>query len=204
MNKKIQVYFAKILVEAVAEPKQYPTGLAITASKKRFREFYTSRKLINLALDDGWRLVEHGDKPPTIYNSNQTQSLSLSISHSNDWAAIAIAPSSCRLGLDIELIRENWSRDKANMFCSAQEVDKGLALSDVDANVFFTKIWTQKEAFFKATQQPFAAKNLEHDNRITSAELTESYVYSIYSDPPLAIETTVIDLSTDEAFVEGH
>ena len=196
MNNKIQLYFAKVLESISADSTPRPKGLSATASNKRFREFVSSRKLIEFALEVGWQLIEHDDKPPTIHNADNTLEGSLSISHSNQWVAIAIAPSNIKLGVDIELINERWTEDKAKIFCSSQEIEMGLALSKHESNKFFTKIWTQKEAFFKATQQPFVERNFNTDTRMTSSEHIDGYLYSVYSDPPTEIESKIIDLTS--------
>lgn len=202
MSKKIYLYLAKIPEDLSRDNAQHPCNLSPKASEKRFREFFTSRELIKFALDTDWRVVEHDDRPPSIHNSNNSQTRSLSISHSNDWTAVAIGSSDIELGVDIELIRENWTVEKAKFFCSPDELKKGFTLPKTEQNKYFTLIWTQKEAFYKATQQTFVAKKFEGDSRITSSEPFDNYLYSVFSNPVTELKVEVVKLNIGKTLVK--
>jgi 4'-phosphopantetheinyl transferase len=73
------------------------------------------------------------------------------LSHSGDWAAIAIAPNGCPVGIDVEeLSREADMLGIArHSFCPGETVALEAASGDVRAALFF-RWWTAKEAVVKA------------------------------------------------------
>ena len=70
-----------------------------------------------------------------------------SISHSGEWAAVALAPDP--VGIDIEIIKPINSRLKRRI-CNDDDL-VFLSQTEGDENLTLLKIWTAKEAYFKKT-----------------------------------------------------
>jgi len=201
VSKTIQLFIAEIPTELTSESDScddQQAGWGRCFSAKRFREFSASRKLLNQTLETGWVAREYHNRPPTLHNSDETETRALSISHSNNWVAVAIAPvgNDINVGVDIEPTRRHWTAEKAEFFCNPQQCEKGLALREAEQDFFFTRLWTQKEAFFKATQKAFVARGFDNDDRMQSHTFAEDFQLSVYSDPALELSITQIELGT--------
>jgi 4'-phosphopantetheinyl transferase len=81
-----------------------------------------------------------------------------SLSHSGKRAVIAVSQTA-PLGVDIEEIRlRRMDRQTAARFFSIHEVTKLQGLSDTEHRLAFTRLWTFKEAFIKATGEGLARR----------------------------------------------
>lgn len=171
-------------------------------SGKRLVEFSVARLLLSYGLGPDWLLEERDNGAPVALSKiDQSQRL-LSVSHSSSWVAVAIAPPNDSLifGIDIEKTRSGWNKRKAQFFCNEQQTDAGLTLSSTARqDYFFTALWTQKEAYFKATQMPFVDRGFDDDSRMQTTVLEDEMVLSVYSDPTsLAVikqNTMIIDVT---------
>ena len=145
---------------------QLPVEQRSRASKlngKRLQEFYFGRQLLKFACDQldtknitpPYKIIERENNAPQLKDSSG-RDLASSISHSSKWLGVVIChdPNVLHVGIDIETIRDDWSIEKANFFCNQQQISEALAIQDTALrNRFFTTIWAQKEAHFKAGGQ---------------------------------------------------
>jgi 4'-phosphopantetheinyl transferase len=82
--------------------------------------------------------------------TKSSEDLRFNLSHSGDLAVVAVA-SSRELGVDVELIKEEFAFDEvAECFFTAREVAALRALPSRLQRQAFYKCWTSKEAFLKA------------------------------------------------------
>lgn len=79
-----------------------------------------------------------------------------SLSHAASHAAVAVAPTSFRIGVDIEAVRPRDVRRLAALCFARDEVNATVASSWFDELCDFYIRWTLKEAFAKALGQPLA------------------------------------------------
>ena len=78
-------------------------------------------------------------------------------SHSRGFAALALAPASVTVGVDLEWLAPRDFRALADIACSADECAHLASLEDPsDLASTFYELWTLKEAFAKALQLPLA------------------------------------------------
>jgi 4'-phosphopantetheinyl transferase len=80
-----------------------------------------------------------------------------SLSHSNGCAAIAIAPTGCRAGIDIEATTPRDVRSIAQFAFAPVEAEALYSLAEPEATAQFYLLWTLKEAFAKALGMPLMA-----------------------------------------------
>lgn len=89
---------------------------------------------------------------PKLKSSNQ---LAFNLSHSGDWAALAIASQTdhfepLEVGIDLEAIAKRSALALAKRFFSTEEWQSLYTYPDpAQQNQFFTKLWTRKEACLK-------------------------------------------------------
>jgi len=137
---------------------------------KRKTEFVLGRLLLAQALhdrplqhqetksppnDQNWQIHERPGQSPKVSGDN-TNKFQFSISHSKGWVGLAHSQELDNevLGLDIEALSETLNERRAAYFCSAQQLASARELVDEQKKHYFTKLWTQKEAFFKAHARP--------------------------------------------------
>lgn len=155
-------------------------------SGKRLTEFSASRLLLAHSLGADWCIQERDNTAPLAINKIDKSQRLMSLSHSNGWVVVAISPlnSTCKFGVDIEKIRTNWSQRKARFFCNSQQIAAGIALkSEAEQDHFFTALWTQKEAYFKATHNAFVEIDFKDDKRMNTSLLENNMVLSVYCEP---------------------
>lgn len=122
-----------------------------TTSIKKQKEFLQSRLLMRHALaqtfdldEAQWHFTECPDRPPVI--SNLPDGTFYSLSHSNGLICFAIA--NCSVGVDLECIRLRKNlRELADAFMSPEEIS---LLESGHAQTIFYRIWSAKEAYYKA------------------------------------------------------
>lgn len=200
MSGSIQVYVSEIRSALLAHSTTLPGNQSTRApgvSRKRWNEYVASRLVITKLLAPGWHLNEENRKQLFVYDSQSMATRRISLSHSHSLVAVAIGPVSqdLLLGVDVEKIRSDWTPEKAGFFCNIRQREKGLSLPKAEQAEFFTQLWTQKEAYFKATQNPFVQKDFDQDFGIYSRKLAEPFFVSVYSQPALATKLSYIDLN---------
>jgi len=80
-----------------------------------------------------------------------------SLSHSGGWAAIAIAPTDSRAGVDVEIVAPRDVRSIARFAFSPDEALELDSFALPAATARFYELWTLKEAFAKALGMPLLA-----------------------------------------------
>ncbi|BDU76003.1 4'-phosphopantetheinyl transferase family protein [Mesoterricola sediminis] len=104
---------------------------------------------LNLAPGDiGYRL--EGGKPHLRGGPGIPPELDFSLTHSGDWAWLALA-SKCSIGLDLEQVRgtRDW-RPLVDLVCSPAEAGHLVELPEEMRSCFFHRTWVRKEALLKA------------------------------------------------------
>lgn len=156
--------------------KQYFESNITHASDKRKRQFYASRLLLNQLSDHHFSplkltAVEPLSRPYQLL-SNNNQTHNFNISHSHNWVCVAIADANINeaIGVDIQTLKLGWPPEKARFFCSKTQLKKGYESELPDH--YFTQLWSNKEAYFKATQQRFTHKDFENDDYLTKRQLS--------------------------------
>ena len=186
---------------------------ALQLHKQRQREFVIGRSLLALAIDQnshakGWQIKERPNSSPIVEHPSQ-QFIS-NISHSKGWVALAFcdAPEEPQMviGLDIELIKPRQQFAAADFFCNSSELrELNAATSNEDKSRYFSLLWTQKEAYFKAHQQTIwnsriktisFNKNTPEDTaqheQMRSAYYGQSLVLSVFCNTPSDIDMRLI------------
>jgi 4'-phosphopantetheinyl transferase len=136
--------------------------LATLASEKRRLQFtaarWQARWLLAQALGgtpESWALEAPHDAPPSVTGRPD---LFLSISHSGDWTACALADAP--IGLDLESPRRR--RDIAGLIelcCTPDEC--ALLAKSADREDAFYELWTVKEAWLKRRGELIAPSRLQ-------------------------------------------
>lgn len=160
-------------------------------SGKRRSEYTVGRSTLSFALGEEWRIQEQQKLGPRVTHKFTGSERATSISHSNKWVGVALTgpDQAVALGLDIEKVRSGWSERKARFFCNKPQADKGLTLpAGAEQDNYFTTLWTQKEAYFKATQGPFVEMDFQNDERIKTFALDKNFILSVFCDPVLPIQ----------------
>lgn len=160
--------------------RQYFDLKIANASDKRKRQFYASRVLLNTL--SAYHLSSFNlsaDEPlsfPYRLLNNKKSSKEnhyFNISHSDNWVCVAIAESSIKadIGVDIQILKTNWSIQKARFFCSEAQLEQGF--KSQQAEHYFTQLWSCKEAYFKASQKAFTNKEFDNDGYLSKQALNE-------------------------------
>ena len=84
------------------------------------------------------------------YLINAPSPIYFNLSHSGNFAALAVSTVG-EIGIDIETIRPRNYLAIAERYFHADEQTQLLALPEAERETLFFKLWTLKEAFFKAT-----------------------------------------------------
>jgi phosphopantetheinyl transferase len=142
------------------------------AVDKRKRQFCASRLLLNRLRSQylpGHNMCsEETSTFPSRLIGTDNNVHSFNISHSNNWVAVAIADKNIGtdIGIDIQTLKQNWTPEKAAFFCSEAQIKQGYGLSQPEN--YFTQLWCQKEAYFKATQKKFVEIDFMNDASLSS------------------------------------
>ena len=182
-------------------------------SLKRQNVYCLTRTLLNHALTDAfdnknihWEITEQLDLPPKITLatdcSNTVVAPKFSISHTKNTIGIAIGEANCseisQLGLDIEVVNSKRSLESAGFFCNKNQLNEIDLLKDtLKQRQHIIRLWTQKEAYFKAHSQTIlnpnlkalsVSTNLTADKYLSSTSMSDSTEISIYSDAEILIK----------------
>ena len=84
------------------------------------------------------------------YLTNGPSPIYFNLSHSGNFAALAVTTLG-EIGIDIETIRPRNFLAIAERYFHADELKQLLATTEAEREQLFFKLWTLKEAFFKAT-----------------------------------------------------
>ncbi len=145
-------------------------------------------------------LHRHVDGRPQLLIDGAPSSLSLSLSHSGDWLACAIA--TVPVGIDIELPRRRRNLDALARFAfSPDEVERLQRLPEAERSAGFHLLWTLKEARGKRTGEGLLP---EQSRRITaqSSDAADADAMSwAFHDGTLAL---AIDAGTDISIDGGE
>lgn len=96
----------------------------------------------------------------------------VSISHTQDLAIAAF--SELPIGVDIERVRDNWSKEKIAYFCCEAEHRLGFSIAQASArNEFFTRCWSRKEALTKCHQSSILKKKIQQTNLLDDPRITD-------------------------------
>lgn len=116
--------------------------LATRALMRNVLSHYTGIPSASLEFDR----KEHG-KP---YLANAPSPIYFNLSHSGNFAALAVSTLG-EMGIDIETIRPRNFLAIAERYFHSDELTQLLATPETEQAQLFFKLWTLKEAFFKAT-----------------------------------------------------
>ena len=147
------------------------------ATDKRKRQFCASRLLLNQLrshyLPSHILDTEESSTFPYRLVAANNDVHNFNISHSDDWVAVALADQyiNSDIGVDIQTLKRDWSPEKAVFFCSEAQVKHGFGLNQPEN--YFTQLWSQKEAYFKATQKQFVEMDFETDEYLCSKHFND-------------------------------
>ena len=181
-------------------------------SNKRKLEFGISRLLLEHAI----RHESPSDLQPIAIRERQgstpiissceadSSEINLTISHSGNWVGVIAwrTQEKVLLGLDIESLRVDWNDAKARYFCNDQQLIHSASLARAERHRYLTRLWTQKEAFFKAHQIPILNTHTKSadftDNGLMhSASLNADYQLSLFCSLPIHINAHFVALDSD-------
>lgn len=121
----------------------------------QLRRFVQNRSALRVILGDhmglapGDVVVEYGPSgKPFVKNGPE-----FSLSHSGDWAYVALGPRS--LGLDVETYKPRPYLALARRFFAPSEVQRLSHLQGLELCTEFYRIWTSKEAVYKCVGGDF-------------------------------------------------
>lgn len=186
-------------------------------SLKRKIEFSLSRHLIQSALasDPKYRdldvsIIEQKGLPPSL-SFLPSKAINFSISHCGNW--IGFVYSEClddaRLGFDIEIHNKKFDLTRAAYYCNQEQLAICSALdSTYERQQYLTRLWTQKEAYFKAHETPMLNPQIKSlgftdNNSMHSAMLASQYELSVYCDTPISITTKRLSLDNQTNIVDA-
>ncbi|WP_339724043.1 4'-phosphopantetheinyl transferase superfamily protein [uncultured Paraglaciecola sp.] len=120
----------------------------------RQNQFVMSRWLMKQCLKQLFAQATSDDYQLSDYSRwnilDQSNSYSVSISHSGHFIAVAIAAFPCSIGLDIEQHKSRNFTELVKIFGTPSE--QNLVNNHPEQQLSFYRLWTAKEAFLKVTQ----------------------------------------------------
>ena len=200
MKPNIYVGYASIPVkfgfeiEALTpiQQKRFNTEI-VNSSDKRKQQYCASRLLLNQMCKQHFICSDlQADEPlvfPYCLIGRNKSRHNINISHSNNWIAVAIADHAIasNVGVDIQTFKSGWTHDKARFFCSEKQVKQGFEQTFEQAKIdhFFSQLWCQKEAFYKATKKRFTEKGFEGDDFLSTRCIHKDENSEQASAPPV-------------------
>lgn len=159
--------------------------------------------------DEGWHYSSNG-KPSLVQNPN----IKFSISHSGKWVLVAVG--NCNVGIDVEEHHNNMNY-LFEYVLSKNERIIAEQLSERDADDYFVRVWTAKEAYTKMIGIGLLKKFKELDivykrNNITiedmgkkikscyieQKKLKDDYWYTICLDEDVVFLKNIIEITFEE------
>lgn len=130
--------------------------------KHRKLQFFAMRELVRLCLShytkttpDSLEVNATPKGKPFLANPNLP--IKFNLSHCNNVAVLAVCLHD-EIGIDVESITRNRSqRNIATRYFHPQELAQLTSMDDIEHNNYFFRLWTLKEAFFKATGDGISA-----------------------------------------------
>ena len=164
---------------STARQKTYVLG-------RRLLLYILQKQFPNLAA--AWEIIERPDLPPLITHPSAPDGISFSITHSGNWLGLAVRFSHQQqansLGLDIEIVKPTRGIKAAVYFCNDQQLNDLAGVADgFEQRRQITRLWTQKEAYFKAIQEAVFNPQLKSLSIVGSgAAGSVGYLYSASLD----------------------
>ncbi|MEV0348463.1 4'-phosphopantetheinyl transferase superfamily protein [Nonomuraea sp. NPDC050680] len=95
--------------------------------------------------------LSHGQDTPDFNLLGGRGAPDFNLSHSEEWALVAVAPPGSRVGVDVERIREDLDcLAMAGSMYQPEEVDRLREADPSDLRTGYFRLWTAKEAYVKA------------------------------------------------------
>ncbi|CAI8308265.1 MAG: Uncharacterised protein [Flavobacteriales bacterium] len=126
-------------------------------------QFLATRKIIEL--ENPKNKINYNDNRKPSLNS----SVNISISHSNDLAAIAFSENKC-MGIDVQLIKKKILKIQNKFLSKSEKISLG---KNPSADIL-TNIWTSKESIYKA----LGIKGLSFSNNIMIEEVKKNKTFA--------------------------
>lgn len=114
------------------------------SDNKREDECIRIKQLIEAAFPDNTPLLSHLPNGRPIIDSDHN----ISISHTENWGAIYVTPTTCIPGIDIEMISNRASKVSCR-FMQEMEYEFFLSLEEQERDLFATWLWSAKETAYK-------------------------------------------------------
>lgn len=197
---------------AEVEADRWLTGVeasrlqAMTAPARR-RSFLAGHWLARRLAADWLRvdaariaLHRHEDGRPQLLVDGAPSSLSLSLSHSGEWLACAVA--SVPVGIDVELPRRQRDLQALARFAFApEEAERLLAMDEDERSAAFHMLWTLKEARGKRTGEGLLPAQSRRISTMSSdAGIAEAMSWTLH-DGALSL---AVDAGTEIAIEGGE
>lgn len=143
-------------------------------NQNRLKQFLVARWLIKNILASNFQIpLSHDYKISNFSNWVCTQSddiFTISITHSRNIVAVALSKDATRFGIDVEYHKRRDFLPLADSFAHANE--KQLLANKTIVNQAFYKLWTAKEALYKARPMSFEqAKQIDLSALLSNNEL---------------------------------
>jgi len=143
--------------------------------------------------------VHHGMGKPALSDAWRDCPLAFNVSHSRDWALIAIAQAD-RVGIDVEYAHRAADLGAlARRFFAPAEAERVLALPEAERRWAFFRCWTRKEAIVKALGGGIAAGLDRFEVTVTADEPPR--LVRADSDFGPAEDWSLVDLPLDPDYV---
>ena len=137
--------------------------------------------------------------------------IAFSLSHSDTFGIVAVAPTSARLGVDVERVRERTHLDRlATRVLAADALDAWERLPEAQRLEAFLRAWTSKEAYLKATGEGIlsaaVARQLDTGGwTIERLAVPDGFIGALAVDrTPVRVTTGVWDPSLGMAELQAH
>jgi phosphopantetheinyl transferase len=210
------------IIEQLPEPQQI--RLRSLKGGKRRSQFIAGRLLLVKHLtsafavsDNNWAIEEHAGTAPVI--KGVVNAPKFSLSHSGNAVGLALlshaVPSSTLLGLDIEQLVLERRLKSAHYFCNSEQLQQiKMKPCALEKRQLMTRLWTQKEACFKAHGQSVLNSNLqalsfekavEETANLHSSSWQNALAYthlSIYCDAPYHLQLQHFQLDSSGELVK--
>jgi len=153
---KLNLFDSKTCIQYLSEDERIRSEKLKIEEKKK--QFIISRSVLRLLLSSAvgkpYQDIEFfygGHGKPSINESINTKLIEFNISHSGNYALIAITLSN-KIGVDIEEINIDLDHQSlSKRFFSKQEYDELQRIDESQQCDAFYSIWSKKESFIKAT-----------------------------------------------------
>ena len=151
---RFEAYFDEFEARLSADERQRSTRFRVASARHRF---VLARTLLRRRLGDSLNVnptalvFANGERgKPHMVTPDLARPPHFNLSHSGDVVVLAVSPT--EVGVDVESMREVANAERlARRFFSHTEHEIVHGLKVADRDHAFLRIWTQKEAYLKAT-----------------------------------------------------